>query len=49
MKELEKKTEEQETEMLQQKIIAILSKIHDVTLLERIYRFTKFIYIHKTK
>lgn len=49
MKELEKKTEVQENELLQQKITAMLAKIHDATLLERIYRFTKFIYIHKTK
>lgn len=30
------------------KITGILSKIDDETLLDRIYRFIKYIYIHKT-
>ena len=31
-----------------EKIVGLLEKIGDKTLLTRIYRFVKYIYIHKT-
>ena len=33
---------------IRQKVIVLLSKIDDLALLERIYRFIKYIYTHKT-
>lgn len=40
------KQAEGEEELLRQKIMGLLNGINDMRLLERIYRFVKYIYIH---
>lgn len=48
MAEMTKRTEGKE-ELLQKKIIMLVKGINDECLLDRIYKFVKYIYIYKNK